>query len=66
MEWRDTITGRVREIFPVLFTQDSGIVELIMKTPPQGWQPGRFEFRCRALDAAEEEEGSAVQFAVER
>lgn len=66
MEWRDTITGRIREVFPVLFTQDSGVVELVMKTPPQGWQPGRFEFRSRALDAAEEEEGAAVQFAVER
>lgn len=66
MEWRDTITGRIREIFPVFFPQDSGVVELVMKTPPQGWQPGRFEFRSRALDAAEEEEGTAVQFAVER
>lgn len=66
LEWRDTITGRIREIFPVLFSQDSGVVEVVMKTPPQGWQPGRFEFRVRALDAAEEEEGAAVQFAVER
>lgn len=66
MEWRDIITGRTREVLPVLFPQDSGVVELVMRTPPQGWQPGRFEFRIRALDAAEEEEGAAVQFAVER
>jgi tetratricopeptide (TPR) repeat protein len=66
MELRDTISGRVREVFPVYFPHEAGVVWLTMKTPPEGWQPGRFEFRVRPLDAAEEEGGKAVQFAVER
>ena len=66
MELRDMITGRVREIFPVHFPQEAGVVEFTLKTPPEGWQPGRFRFRIRPLDATDEEDGTAVEFAVER
>lgn len=65
VEFRDLTSGRLKEVFPVLLPNDQGSMEIPVKAPPQGWQPGRFEFRVRAIDAAEEERGAAVQVVIE-